>query len=35
MKRFDIIVIGSGCGAIVAEEAASHGLKVALWTGGL
>ncbi len=30
MKKFDIIVIGSGCGAIVAEEAASHGLKVAL-----
>jgi mycothione reductase len=29
MKHYDIMVIGSGCGALIAEEAVSHGLKVA------
>jgi mycothione reductase len=29
MKKYDVIVIGSGCGAIIADEAVSHGLKVA------
>jgi mycothione reductase len=30
MKKYDIIVIGSGCGLNIVEEALSHGLKVAL-----
>ena len=30
MKKYDVIVIGSGSGAIISGEAASHGLKVAL-----
>lgn len=30
MKKYDAIVIGSGCGAIIADEAAGHGLSVAL-----
>jgi mycothione reductase len=30
MKKYDIIVIGSGSGAIVVDEAVSHRLKVAL-----
>lgn len=30
MKKYDIIVIGSGAGAIIVEEAAAHGLRVAL-----
>jgi mycothione reductase len=30
MKEYGIIVVGSGSGAIVVEEAVSHGLKVAL-----
>jgi len=30
MKKYDIIVIGSGCGAIISDEANSHGLKTAL-----
>ena len=30
MKKYDVIVIGSGCGALISDEAASHGLKVAL-----
>ncbi len=30
MKEYDIIVIGSGCGQIVAFEAAEHGLRTAL-----
>ena len=30
MKNYDVIVIGSGCGALISDEAASHGLKVAL-----
>ncbi|OGN98657.1 MAG: dihydrolipoyl dehydrogenase [Chloroflexi bacterium RBG_13_51_18] len=30
MKKYDVIVIGSGCGLIIVEEAVSHGLKVAL-----
>ena len=29
MKHYDVMVIGSGCGALIAEEAVSHGLKVA------
>ena len=30
MKNYDMIVIGSGAGAIVAESALAHGLSVAL-----
>ncbi len=30
MKTYDVIVIGSGCGAIIADEAIEHGLKVAM-----
>lgn len=30
MKRYDVIVIGSGCGAIISDEAVYQGLKVAL-----
>jgi mycothione reductase len=30
MKKYDLIVIGSGCGAIVSDEAVGHGQKVAL-----
>ena len=30
MKHYDVIVIGSGCGSIILDEAVSHGLKVAL-----
>jgi mycothione reductase len=30
MKNYDLIVIGSGCGAIVSDEAVGHGQKVAL-----
>lgn len=30
MKTYDVIVIGSGCGAMISEEAAEHGLKTAL-----
>ena len=30
MKKYDAIVIGSGCGLAIVEEALSHGLKVAL-----
>ena len=30
MKSYDVIVIGSGAGAIISDEAAAHGLKVAL-----
>lgn len=30
MRRFDVIVVGSGCGLIIANEAAEHDLKVAL-----
>ena len=29
MKQYDLIVIGSGCGAMVASEAAQNNLKVA------
>ena len=29
MKKYDVIVIGSGCGALVTEEAVSHGLRTA------
>ena len=30
MKKYDVIVIGSGCGALITDEAAEHGLKAAL-----
>jgi len=30
MKKYDVIVIGSGCGALISDEASSHGLKTAL-----
>jgi mycothione reductase len=30
MEKYDVIVIGSGSGMTVVEEALAHGLKVAL-----
>jgi len=30
MNNYDVIVIGSGCGSIIADEAAAHGFKTAL-----
>ncbi len=30
MKKYDAVVIGSGCGAIISDEAVGYGLKVAL-----
>ena len=30
MKNYDVIVIGSGCGTLISDEAVSQGLKVAL-----
>jgi mycothione reductase len=30
VKKYDAIVVGSGCGMIIAEETTAHGLKVAL-----
>ena len=30
MKKYDAVVIGSGCGAIISDEAVAHGLKTAL-----
>jgi dihydrolipoamide dehydrogenase len=30
MKKYDVVVIGSGCGALIADEATGHGLKAAL-----
>lgn len=30
MNEYDVIVVGSGAGAIIAEQALVHGLKVAL-----
>jgi mycothione reductase len=30
MKNYDVIVIGSGCGAIISGEAVAHGFKTAL-----
>ena len=30
MKKYDVIVIGSGCGALISDEASSHGLRAAL-----
>ena len=35
MEKYDVIVIGSGSGMVVVEEALSHGLKVALVDRGL
>jgi mycothione reductase len=29
MKHYDVMVIGSGCGALIVDEAVAHGLKVA------
>src|SRR5215216_4113841 len=34
MRSFDLIVIGSGAGLIVAEEAVAHGLRVAVIEAG-
>ena len=34
MKEYDIIVIGSGCGMIIASEAMSHGARVAVLDKG-
>ncbi len=30
MKEYDVVVIGSGCGMTIADEAVGHGLKVAV-----
>lgn len=30
MKNYDVIVVGTGCGAIISDEATAHGLKTAL-----
>jgi dihydrolipoamide dehydrogenase len=30
VKKYEVIVVGSGCGIIIVEEATAHGLKVAL-----
>ncbi|MBI2829831.1 MAG: dihydrolipoyl dehydrogenase [Chloroflexi bacterium] len=30
MKEYDVVVIGSGCGMVVVDEAINHGLRVAL-----
>ena len=30
MKDYDVIVIGSGCGALISDEAVEHGLRTAL-----
>jgi len=30
MKRYDVIVVGSGCGMLIVDECIGHGLKVAL-----
>jgi mycothione reductase len=30
MEKYDVVVIGSGAGMVVVEEALAHGLKVAL-----
>jgi mycothione reductase len=34
VKKYDVIVIGSGCGALISDEAAGHGLKAALMDKG-
>ena len=34
MKEYDVIVVGSGAGSAIVDEALSHGLKVALVEGG-
>jgi pyruvate/2-oxoglutarate dehydrogenase complex dihydrolipoamide dehydrogenase (E3) component len=30
MNKYDAIIIGSGCGAVISDETAGHGLKTAL-----
>jgi len=30
MEKYDVLVVGSGCGMLIVEEALAHGLKVAL-----
>ena len=30
MKTYDVVVIGSGCGGVIKDEALQHGMKVAL-----
>ena len=30
MKNYDVIIVGSGAGAVIAEDALAHGLSVAL-----
>ena len=30
MKNYDVIVIGSGCGTIITDEAVAHSFKTAL-----
>jgi len=30
MKNYDVVVVGSGCGSLISDEAAGHGLKTAL-----
>ena len=34
MGKYDVVVIGSGSGMVIVEEALSHGLKVALVDNG-
>ncbi len=34
MKKYDVIVIGSGCGMNIVEEALAHDLSVALMDKG-
>jgi dihydrolipoamide dehydrogenase len=35
MKEYDVIVVGSGAGLLVVENAIAHGLDVALVDKGL
>ena len=30
MKKYDAVIIGTGCGSIIADEAMEHGLKTAM-----
>ena len=34
MKQYDFIVVGSGCGLIIVQEAVGHDVKVALLDNG-